>query len=80
MALTSLLRKKTTTPASAAPPRAVDGEILLEATGVTKSYAGADRELPVLAGIDLQVEPARSSPCWASPARASPPCCAASRA
>lgn len=55
MALTSLLRKKTTTPASAAPPRAVDGEILLEATGVTKSYAGADRELPVLAGIDLQV-------------------------
>lgn len=31
------------------------GEILLSARGVTKSYAGADGELPVLAGIDLDV-------------------------
>ncbi|MEU1625271.1 nitrate/sulfonate/bicarbonate ABC transporter ATP-binding protein [Streptomyces sp. NPDC020096] len=31
------------------------GEILLSAREVTKSYAGADGELPVLAGIDLDV-------------------------
>ncbi|WP_269854167.1 ABC transporter ATP-binding protein [Streptomyces sp. RPT161] len=31
------------------------GEILLSARGVTKSYAGADGELPVLAGVDLDV-------------------------
>ncbi|MDO0930342.1 nitrate/sulfonate/bicarbonate ABC transporter ATP-binding protein [Streptomyces sp. DG2A-72] len=55
MALSSLLRKKTTVPAPAGLPRATDGEVLLEATGVTKSYAGADGELPVLAGIDLEV-------------------------
>ncbi|WP_234355312.1 ABC transporter ATP-binding protein [Kitasatospora aureofaciens] len=33
----------------------VDGGILLEAAGLTKSYAGADGELPVLSGIDLTV-------------------------
>ncbi|GAB2882853.1 hypothetical protein GCM10027074_59140 [Streptomyces deserti] len=53
--LADVLRKKTTTTAPAVLPRAADGEILLEATGVTKSYAGADGELPVLAGIDLKV-------------------------
>ncbi|MFJ8487723.1 nitrate/sulfonate/bicarbonate ABC transporter ATP-binding protein [Streptomyces sp. NPDC094038] len=31
------------------------GELLLETVGLTKSYAGADGELPVLSGIDLQV-------------------------
>ena len=31
------------------------GEILLSAREVTKSYAGADGELPVLAGVDLDV-------------------------
>ncbi|MCE4948392.1 nitrate/sulfonate/bicarbonate ABC transporter ATP-binding protein [Streptomyces albulus] len=36
-------------------PRAADGEVLLDASGLTKSYAGADGELPVLTGIDLQV-------------------------
>ncbi|MFG2956573.1 nitrate/sulfonate/bicarbonate ABC transporter ATP-binding protein [Streptomyces sp. NPDC048291] len=35
--------------------RPADGEPLLEAVGLTKSYAGADGELPVLSGIDLQV-------------------------
>ncbi|MFE0102039.1 nitrate/sulfonate/bicarbonate ABC transporter ATP-binding protein [Streptomyces sp. NPDC059009] len=40
---------------SAKPPRAADGEVLLETVGLTKSYAGADGELPVLAGIDLKV-------------------------
>ncbi|MFJ9630088.1 nitrate/sulfonate/bicarbonate ABC transporter ATP-binding protein [Streptomyces sp. NPDC101175] len=32
-----------------------NGELLLETVGLTKSYAGADGELPVLSGIDLQV-------------------------
>ncbi|MFI9359488.1 nitrate/sulfonate/bicarbonate ABC transporter ATP-binding protein [Kitasatospora sp. NPDC053057] len=32
-----------------------DGGILLETSGLTKSYAGADGELPVLSGIDLTV-------------------------
>ncbi|MGC0417958.1 nitrate/sulfonate/bicarbonate ABC transporter ATP-binding protein [Embleya sp. AB8] len=41
--------------ASGKPPRAADGEILLETVGLTKTYAGADGELPVLAGIDLKV-------------------------
>ncbi|MEU7044191.1 nitrate/sulfonate/bicarbonate ABC transporter ATP-binding protein [Streptomyces varsoviensis] len=36
-------------------PRAADGEVLLAADGLTKSYAGADGELPVLAGIDLDI-------------------------
>ncbi|MFI6685515.1 nitrate/sulfonate/bicarbonate ABC transporter ATP-binding protein [Streptomyces sp. NPDC050485] len=36
-------------------PRPADGEILLETVGLTKAYAGADGELPVLGGIDLQV-------------------------
>ncbi|MEU1782919.1 nitrate/sulfonate/bicarbonate ABC transporter ATP-binding protein [Streptomyces abikoensis] len=36
-------------------PRPADGEVLLAAHGLTKSYAGADGELPVLAGIDLEV-------------------------
>ncbi len=35
--------------------RAADGDVLLAADGLTKSYAGADRELPVLTGIDLTV-------------------------
>ncbi|MEX3100693.1 MULTISPECIES: nitrate/sulfonate/bicarbonate ABC transporter ATP-binding protein [unclassified Streptomyces] len=30
-------------------------DLLLETVGLTKSYAGADGELPVLSGIDLQV-------------------------
>ncbi|RCH64071.1 ATP-binding cassette domain-containing protein [Streptomyces sp. SDr-06] len=38
-----------------AAPRPADGEILLETVGLTKAYAGADGELPVLGGIDLQV-------------------------
>ncbi|GGS09420.1 nitrate ABC transporter ATP-binding protein [Streptomyces aureoverticillatus] len=40
---------------AATPPRAADGDVLLETVGLTKSYAGADGELPVLAGIDLKV-------------------------
>uniref|UniRef100_A0AAU2V0Q2 Nitrate/sulfonate/bicarbonate ABC transporter ATP-binding protein n=1 Tax=Streptomyces sp. NBC_00003 TaxID=2903608 RepID=A0AAU2V0Q2_9ACTN len=36
-------------------PRPADGEVLLETVGLTKAYAGADGELPVLGGIDLQV-------------------------
>ncbi|GEC10259.1 ABC transporter permease [Streptomyces spinoverrucosus] len=36
-------------------PRPADGEVLLSATGLTKSYAGADGELPVLSGIDLTI-------------------------
>lgn len=39
---------------TAMPPHP-DGEVLLTAEAVTKSYAGADGELPVLAGIDLEV-------------------------
>ncbi|WP_329281819.1 ABC transporter ATP-binding protein [Streptomyces sp. NBC_01451] len=35
--------------------RSADGDVLLETVGLTKSYAGADGELPVLSGIDLQV-------------------------
>ncbi|MFI9169714.1 nitrate/sulfonate/bicarbonate ABC transporter ATP-binding protein [Streptomyces lincolnensis] len=35
--------------------RPADGDVLLETVGLTKSYAGADGELPVLSGIDLQV-------------------------
>ncbi|MFF0964742.1 ABC transporter ATP-binding protein [Streptomyces sp. NPDC003703] len=35
--------------------RPADGDLLLETAGLTKSYAGADGELPVLSGIDLQV-------------------------
>lgn len=31
------------------------GEVLLRARGLTKAYAGADGELPVLGGIDLEV-------------------------
>ncbi|MBX9394260.1 nitrate/sulfonate/bicarbonate ABC transporter ATP-binding protein [Streptomyces sp. TRM72054] len=38
-----------------ATARPADGELLLETVGLTKSYAGADGELPVLSGIDLQV-------------------------
>ncbi|MFJ6216689.1 nitrate/sulfonate/bicarbonate ABC transporter ATP-binding protein [Streptomyces sp. NPDC092296] len=36
-------------------PGPADGEVLLAARRLTKSYAGADGELPVLAGIDLDV-------------------------
>ncbi|MFJ6567812.1 nitrate/sulfonate/bicarbonate ABC transporter ATP-binding protein [Streptomyces sp. NPDC091292] len=35
--------------------RPADGEVLVETVALTKSYAGADGELPVLSGIDLQV-------------------------
>ncbi|MFJ8312755.1 MULTISPECIES: nitrate/sulfonate/bicarbonate ABC transporter ATP-binding protein [unclassified Streptomyces] len=48
------LRKARHTVAQNAP-RPADGEILLETVGLTKAYAGADGELPVLGGIDLQV-------------------------
>ncbi|MEU6709415.1 ABC transporter ATP-binding protein [Streptomyces wuyuanensis] len=34
---------------------AVDGEVLLETIALTKAYAGADGELPILSGIDLRV-------------------------
>ncbi|MFD8781148.1 nitrate/sulfonate/bicarbonate ABC transporter ATP-binding protein [Kitasatospora sp. NPDC059599] len=37
-----------------APPPGQD-EVLLETVGLTKAYAGADGELPVLSGIDLTV-------------------------
>ncbi|MFI9646755.1 nitrate/sulfonate/bicarbonate ABC transporter ATP-binding protein [Streptomyces sp. NPDC052040] len=47
MAMNTLIPTKGTRPA--------DGELLLQAAGLTKSYAGADGELPVLSGIDLQV-------------------------
>ena len=39
-----------------APKRATDGTVLLATKELTKSYAGADSELPVLKGIDLQVK------------------------
>ncbi|MFI9718427.1 nitrate/sulfonate/bicarbonate ABC transporter ATP-binding protein [Streptomyces sp. NPDC052396] len=45
----------TPSPAPAPPARSAGGEVLLDARGVTKSYAGADRALPVLAGIDLEI-------------------------
>ncbi|ANZ21460.1 ABC transporter ATP-binding protein [Streptomyces noursei ATCC 11455] len=48
------LRARRTT-ASYRPARAADGDVLLTAEAVTKSYAGADGELPVLSGIDLTV-------------------------
>ncbi|MEW2528646.1 nitrate/sulfonate/bicarbonate ABC transporter ATP-binding protein [Streptomyces sp. NPDC047071] len=56
MALKALraLRTPTARPAGR-PPRAADGDVLLEAAGLTKSYAGADGELPVLAGVDLTI-------------------------
>ncbi|MDI5967853.1 nitrate/sulfonate/bicarbonate ABC transporter ATP-binding protein [Streptomyces sp. SL13] len=38
-----------------ATARAADGEVLLAARNLTKSYAGADKQLPVLADIDLEV-------------------------
>ncbi|MEV7091120.1 nitrate/sulfonate/bicarbonate ABC transporter ATP-binding protein [Streptomyces sp. NPDC093085] len=57
--LRSLLRgdraPRTPYGATAPRPRAADGELLLSAEALTKSYAGADGELPVLSGIDLQV-------------------------
>ncbi|MEI5102541.1 nitrate/sulfonate/bicarbonate ABC transporter ATP-binding protein [Streptomyces sp. PmtG] len=57
MALKALraLRPTAPTPPATRPPRAADGDVLIEAAGLTKSYAGADGELPVLAGIDLQI-------------------------
>ncbi|MER5304058.1 nitrate/sulfonate/bicarbonate ABC transporter ATP-binding protein [Streptomyces lasiicapitis] len=45
----------TPTGPAAAVPRAADGDVLLETVGLTKAYAGADGELPVLAGIDLKI-------------------------
>ncbi|MER5884569.1 nitrate/sulfonate/bicarbonate ABC transporter ATP-binding protein [Streptomyces sp. NPDC001941] len=55
MVLDALRRLRTPrTPAAGLPPVA-DGEVLLETVGLTKSYAGADGELPVLSGIDLRI-------------------------
>jgi NitT/TauT family transport system ATP-binding protein len=48
------LRTSRATPPTGSP-RPTDGELLLETVGLTKSYAGADGELPVLSGIDLQI-------------------------
>ncbi|MEV7213294.1 nitrate/sulfonate/bicarbonate ABC transporter ATP-binding protein [Kitasatospora cineracea] len=48
-------RRSRRTPAAPPPGPPADGEVLLEAVGLTKAYAGADGELPVLSGIDLQV-------------------------
>ncbi|MEU5299183.1 nitrate/sulfonate/bicarbonate ABC transporter ATP-binding protein [Streptomyces noursei] len=48
------LRARRTT-AAYRTARAADGDVLLTAEAVTKSYAGADGELPVLSGIDLTV-------------------------
>ncbi|MER7765538.1 nitrate/sulfonate/bicarbonate ABC transporter ATP-binding protein [Kitasatospora sp. NPDC096140] len=43
-------------PAAPLPAAAAEeDEVLLETIGLTKSYAGADGELPVLSGIDLTV-------------------------
>ncbi|MFC1413299.1 nitrate/sulfonate/bicarbonate ABC transporter ATP-binding protein [Streptacidiphilus sp. N1-12] len=56
-ALRNLRTTRTTAPGgrtATAPPPA-DGDVLLATAALTKSYAGADGELPVLAGIDLQV-------------------------
>ncbi|WP_078966380.1 nitrate/sulfonate/bicarbonate ABC transporter ATP-binding protein [Streptomyces sp. WM6378] len=56
MVLNTLRTLRNARHAVAAPaPRPADGEILLETVGLTKAYAGADGELPVLGGIDLQV-------------------------
>lgn len=59
MALKALRKLRTTVAAPtgpAVPPSpAADGDALLEAVGLTKSYAGADGDLPVLSGIDLTV-------------------------
>ncbi len=42
-------------PALPVPPAPEGDEVLLETVGLTKTYAGADGELPVLSGIDLTV-------------------------
>lgn len=56
MALSVLRNLRTArTLSTPAVERAADGDVLLETVGLTKAYAGADGELPVLAGIDLQV-------------------------
>ncbi|MFD7337236.1 nitrate/sulfonate/bicarbonate ABC transporter ATP-binding protein [Streptomyces violascens] len=56
MVLNTLRTLRNARHAVAAPaPRPADGEVLLETVGLTKAYAGADGELPVLGGIDLQV-------------------------
>ncbi|MEV0371829.1 nitrate/sulfonate/bicarbonate ABC transporter ATP-binding protein [Streptomyces sp. NPDC050636] len=54
-ALTATTPSTLATPTAAKAPRTADGDVLLEAAGLTKSYAGAHGELPVLAGIDLKV-------------------------
>ncbi|MFE5868881.1 nitrate/sulfonate/bicarbonate ABC transporter ATP-binding protein [Streptomyces roseifaciens] len=54
----SVFRNLRTNRATTAPDertRAADGDVLLSAEALTKSYAGADGELPVLTGIDLEV-------------------------
>ncbi|MFI9723226.1 nitrate/sulfonate/bicarbonate ABC transporter ATP-binding protein [Streptomyces sp. NPDC052396] len=51
--LNPLRRFRAVRPVPGPPPP--DGEVLLDARGLTKSYAGADGELPVLAGVDLRV-------------------------
>ncbi|MFD4633113.1 nitrate/sulfonate/bicarbonate ABC transporter ATP-binding protein [Streptomyces sp. NPDC058284] len=55
MALKTLRKLRTSSAPAAKPPRAADGDVLLETVSLTKTYAGADGELPVLAGIDLKV-------------------------
>ncbi|MFD3941525.1 nitrate/sulfonate/bicarbonate ABC transporter ATP-binding protein [Streptomyces sp. NPDC058579] len=56
MVFAALRNRRLARATGAAPaPAPVDGEVLLETVGLTKSYAGADGELPVLAGIDLKV-------------------------
>ncbi|MFI5529480.1 nitrate/sulfonate/bicarbonate ABC transporter ATP-binding protein [Kitasatospora sp. NPDC051853] len=51
MNLTLLRPRRPTAPLTPA----VDGELLLETVELTKTYAGADGELPVLGGIDLEI-------------------------
>ncbi|MFJ9676806.1 nitrate/sulfonate/bicarbonate ABC transporter ATP-binding protein [Streptomyces sp. NPDC101194] len=53
--LRNLRVHRSAAPRTAESSRPADGEILLETIGLTKSYAGADGELPVLGGIDLKV-------------------------
>ncbi|MFJ2606360.1 nitrate/sulfonate/bicarbonate ABC transporter ATP-binding protein [Streptomyces sp. NPDC091279] len=55
MALKILRRLRACAAPAPTAPRAADGDVLLETAALTKSYAGADGALPVLAGIDLQV-------------------------
>ena len=50
-------------------------EALIALRGVSKRYATPAGEFTALSGIDLEIgKAASSSPCGASPARASPRC------